>query len=418
MNPTGGLRIHTSFCNGVSERKRQSRVEKENENWASKSVVVRRANQSNKADLFRQKVEEYNLFELSLEGEKFALLSPEIRFAMLDDLFEFDACYFSNNFKISFAKEKQESKGMFTKFTNKFFKPADSKAWQGLQAEALLKKNGCSVLRAKISENLGSKGIPHVFRPAIWKFLIGNQLRINKALFGHLIKGAVASYLPDSIIQKDIDRTFSYFSRSREFSQLLIEATYLLQSFALYRPDLKYIQGMSYLMVMLLIVYPPYKAFKMFCNLVVCKKILFDNYSFKKEANKRINRTIEDIVQRSAPKTYKFLKHSKVEMWTMLWVEWLYAMFLRTFDLKTCFVLWDFMLAKSELFIFKLNNVVFKLIEENFDSLVKGNFFEGCKFLILSSPEHILKEIAVASDHEFDINFADKNIQNSVVLFS
>ena len=40
---------------------------------------------------------------------------------------------------------------------------------------------------------------------------------------------------------------------------------------------------MSYLMTMLLLFFPPYKAFKYFCNLVLTKKFLYKTYLFKKK---------------------------------------------------------------------------------------------------------------------------------------
>ena len=78
-----------------------------------------------------------------------------------------------------------------------------------------------------------------------------------------------------------------------------------------------------------------------------------------------------------------FLKENRIEIWKILWIEWIYAMFLRTFDLKTSLKFWDFALIKDEVFILKLSFVVFKLISENLNKINKGKFFEEIRLLVL-----------------------------------
>lgn len=180
----------------------------------------------------------------------------------------------------------------------------------------------------------------------------------------------------------------------------------------MYRPDIKYIQGMSYLMTMLLLFFPPYKAFKYFCNLVLTKRYLYKTYLFKKKYLNKINFVLEHTVSKYYPKLYGFLKNAKMEIWNIFWVEWVYAMFLRTFDLKTSVRLWDVMLLKGEIFIFKLNYVVFGLLDENFGKMNKDNFFDEAKRLIFRSYEEILTRCSTDINHEFDF-FYIQNIMKT-----
>lgn len=48
----------------------------------------------------------------------------------------------------------------------------------------------------------------------------------------------------------------------------------------LYRPDIGFIQGMSYIAVTLRMNMSTYETFKCFCNLVYSSDILFSNYTF------------------------------------------------------------------------------------------------------------------------------------------
>lgn len=55
---------------------------------------------------------------------------------------------------------------------------------------------------------LNRRGIPMKFRKRVWKKLIGNDLKINKNLYTHLLKEAMTSHQETEAIQLDIDRTF------------------------------------------------------------------------------------------------------------------------------------------------------------------------------------------------------------------
>lgn len=55
---------------------------------------------------------------------------------------------------------------------------------------------------------------------------------------------------------------------------------------------------------------------------------------------------------------------NKVEMWNIYWIEWVYALFLRSFDLKTSLVLWDAFFLYGDIILFKLCYAVFKILNE------------------------------------------------------
>ena len=351
-------------------------------------------------------------------GKEFKLLKDEERFNMLDDLFESDNCYFHSSYGIELGKPKKKSSGLWKNIKNKFTLTSESFAWDEIIERIEASKDSGFYTTQKIDQLITAKGIPMKNRQTIWKFLIGNELRINRKLFTILLDKAVKVNLSDSLIKKDIDRTFAYFGNSPEFTIILKEASILLQMFVIFRHDLKYIQGMSYVMVMLLLVFRPYGAFKCFCNLVVGKKILFDCYSFKKKAVSNIHNSMNEMVAKNFPNLFNFFKTLKVEMWNIFWVEWLYAMFLRTFDLKTCYVLWDLMLVKTEFFIFKLVFVVCKLLNERLEELNAITVFEKTRLMIISNAEWILKEVVKHSDYDFDSSFTEKNVHRAMQTFS
>lgn len=167
---------------------------------------------------------------------------------------------------------------------------------------------------------------------------------------------------------------------------------------------------MSYLMTFLLITYPPYQSFKYFCNLVLTKEFLYKTYLFKKKYLNKINVILEHMVSKFHITLYNYLKANRIDLWNIYWVEWVYAMFLRTFDLKTCFLLWDLMLAKGEMTIVKLTCAVFELLEEQFQAINKERFFDESKKLILGNIDRIVENVRSDQNHEFEYFYIQRNV--------
>ena len=359
-----------------------------------------------------------NYSTISNTNEEFSILDNSVRASIIEDLFEFDKCFYLNNYSIEiYSKEegnKKKKRTFIGKLKNKMkkmYKDIQLSAWDTDVMKAIFKKCGTNELKSKIEVVITEKGIPMHLRPKIWKKLVGNNIKMNKPLFSSLMKKAVKTFKGDCLIKKDIDRTFFYFTKSEEFTKVLAESTLLLEMFTLYRPDIMYIQGMSYVMTMLLLHYKPYSAFKVFCNLILGKEFLYKTYIFKKKYIERIQSALEYIVSKNYPRLYRYLTCSKLEIWSIYWIEWIYAMFLRTFDLKTCLILWDLILLKDDLFIFKLNLVVFGILNEKFDEIDKTHFFEKSRMVLLANQDKIVSKAFNDSGHDFDLIYIKKIIE-------
>ena len=358
-------------------------------------------------------------FSIFLKNKKeFKLLSNITRNVILDDLFEYDKCFYTKFMKIEIhpmQDEKRKSSKYFFSFGNsKFGKSSNDK--NNLYTSIIKSiKNKESPLNIKneISILIDEKGIPKQFRSKIWKFLIGNKIKINKPLFQIYLKKAIKLYDQNSLIKKDILRTYHHFTNCPDYKKILIESTVLLQMFCLYRPDIQYIQGMNYLMTMLLFQFNPYQAFKCFCNLVLGKKFLYKTFLFKKNYIDNIKICLEHIISKNYFDVYSYFKSKKLEIWNIFWMEWIFAMFLRTFDLKTCFVLWDFILLKGDLFVFKLTYVIFGIISENFAKIRKDSILDDIRKLLLQNPHVILKRVRNDKNHEFDFFYIEKLLKKS-----
>jgi hypothetical protein len=164
---------------------------------------------------------------------------------------------------------------------------------------------------------------------------------------------------------------------------------------------------MSYIMAFLLTQYPPYRAFKLFCNLVITNKFIYKTFIFKEKHIWNVNTMMEQIFARFHPALYSTFKELKVEIWSILWIEWVFTMFLKSFHLKACLVFWDFMLIKEESWIFRVSCVAFTVISDNFQNIRRDNVVEDCKRLIFENYGLILSKVLDEASHESEFKYID-----------
>jgi TBC1 domain family member 14 len=125
-----------------------------------------------------------------------------------------------------------------------------------------------------------------------------------------------------------------------------------MQAYQNLRPDIGYIQGMSYVAGMLLLhCGPPEECFKVFCN-VLNFEIVMNFYSFDL---KQINRTYKvfwKLLKEQIPSYHKLLRDDNVSCNAFLF-EWVLTLFSSSFEIEACTYLWDHIFFYGELFILK-----------------------------------------------------------------
>jgi len=123
------------------------------------------------------------------------------------------------------------------------------------------------------------QGIPSPLRPKVWPLLVGNELRITQELFSILLSRANRAKKQSEgqslgregsvqLIHLDLPRTFpmlSIFQKGGPYHQCLAN---VLEAYACYRPDVGYVQGMSYVAAIFLLNMNEYEAFVALANLL------------------------------------------------------------------------------------------------------------------------------------------------------
>lgn len=133
---------------------------------------------------------------------------------------------------------------------------------------------------------LWKQGIPSSVRGLVWQKAIGNKLqitpdrynifsnqartlRIKQQSMGSLERSTGSEQQsPFRLIEVDVPRTFGstqLFLKEGPYYKQLME---ILETYAIYRPDVGYVQGMSYLAGMLLLYNDTYNTFVCFSNLL------------------------------------------------------------------------------------------------------------------------------------------------------
>lgn len=123
-------------------------------------------------------------------------------------------------------------------------------------------------------------------RKELWRFKIGNELRITRDMFNGLVTRLQTGDFCKSIdrqIQADLDRTFPDCKTHNEGREMYSNMHLILLLFHIYRPDIGYVQGMNDILSIIFYYYDVYESFVLFSNLIITNKLLFSMFSFNLE---------------------------------------------------------------------------------------------------------------------------------------
>eukprot|EP00467_Chlorarachnion_reptans_P004445 CAMPEP_0114525526 /NCGR_PEP_ID=MMETSP0109-20121206/22480_1 /TAXON_ID=29199 /ORGANISM="Chlorarachnion reptans, Strain CCCM449" /LENGTH=486 /DNA_ID=CAMNT_0001707131 /DNA_START=121 /DNA_END=1581 /DNA_ORIENTATION=+ len=251
------------------------------------------------------------------------------------------------------------------------------------------------------------KGIPSSIRGRAWKAIIGNELKITPELFKiNLRRGkrqwerqvvkpskepagrhleADDDSREDSmrIIQADIPRTFpqlKFFHKGGTHHEPLME---VLQSYVCYRPDVGYVQGMSYLAAILLLNMPTFDAFQCLANLLN-QDIYF--VFFRMDVNKMNTHldVYQTLLKEKLPNLYKHFEEIEIKPGMYLY-EWLLTIYSRSLKIDIAHRIWDNFLYHGQVFLFRTALGMLRLFEAQFLKMS----FEDCLSILNRPPEDI-----------------------------
>lgn len=218
-------------------------------------------------------------------------------------------------------------------------------------------------------------------RKEIWRIRIGNSLRITREQYVSLKgrrKAGEVNKATNKLIVDDLNRTLPNYKEVPVGEQMYSAVQELLALWHLYRPDIGYVQGMSFLMVMLYYYYEDFQCFVLFSNLVLTKPLLFACYNFDMDLIMGYKGVFNRKIERKCPKVKATLDAFCINTETFI-LDWMFTIFTRSFSIQTARVFWDIFLLFGDYYLMRIAYAIFGLLKKELSN--SKNMEDGLKFI-------------------------------------
>uniref|UniRef100_A0A8C0XY02 Rab-GAP TBC domain-containing protein n=1 Tax=Castor canadensis TaxID=51338 RepID=A0A8C0XY02_CASCN len=216
------------------------------------------------------------------------------------------------------------------------------------------------------------QGIPPSVRGKVWSLAIGNELNITHDA-GFSAADREASL---ELIKLDISRTFPslcIFQQGGPYHDMLHS---ILGAYTCYRPDVGYVQGMSFIAAVLILNLDAADAFIAFSNLLnkPCQMAFF-----------RVDHGLmltyfaafEVFFEENLPKLFAHFKKNNLTPDIYL-IDWIFTLYSKSLPLDLACRVWDVFCRDGEEFLFRTALGILKLFE---DILARMDFIHSAQFL-------------------------------------
>ena len=252
------------------------------------------------------------------------------------------------------------------------------------------------------------EGIPNIIRGKIWSMCIGNKFSITRDLYDIELKKSIqllmklernslkknknnnddsdinsssmslstkkiyAKYIKHTLdkeksinlIDLDIERTFPYMGVFKKDSQLGENLREILRIFVVSRPDIGYVQGLSYIAATLLLQMDKFQAFVCFMNIILSPNILPFYLLDEQKIKKRLD-LFNDIFQINLPELYEHFKEIEILPEHYL-LEWFMTLYTRNIFIDLAFRIWDIYMIEGILALYKVAIVIFRIHQNQY----------------------------------------------------
>ena len=240
--------------------------------------------------------------------------------------------------------------------------------------------------RSKKVQKLIEKGLPQEVRPLAWTEVVGNELALTRAMFEKELKAShdaaptARVRAGRALIETDLERTFSSMGGlfSDPDSAWKESLRQVLEAFLHYRPELGYVQGMSFLAAVLLMhtdaggghADGKADAFPAFCCLA---NLLRPQPTRVLQTLLRLDGPKMDILfafwekqfEESLPALHAHFIDVGV-MPQLYLIEWIFTLFAKSLPQEPVAWIWDQVLLLGDQRIFQVALGILKLLESKF----------------------------------------------------
>ncbi|KAJ7987724.1 hypothetical protein DPEC_G00329460 [Dallia pectoralis] len=242
------------------------------------------------------------------------------------------------------------------------------------------------------------QGLPPNVRGKVWSLAIGNELNITPELYEIFLSRAKERWRSFSemgsdteaddgasladressleLIKLDISRTFPplfIFQKGGPYHDLLHS---VLGAYTCYRPDVGYVQGMSFIAAVLILNLTEADAFIAFANLLnkPCQLAFF---RVDHDLMLKYFAAFEVFFEENLPKLFNhFLKSNLTP--DLYLIDWIFTLYSKSLPLDVACRVWDVFCRDGEEFLFRTGLGILRLYE---DVLLQMDFIHSAQFL-------------------------------------
>ncbi|KAK3851910.1 hypothetical protein Pcinc_041471 [Petrolisthes cinctipes] len=225
-------------------------------------------------------------------------------------------------------------------------------------------------------------GLPSCVRGKVWKLAIGNDLNITPELYNIMVQRSLEKVehggecgstgsgewsdpgdqeATVDLIRLDVSRTFPHLCIFQKGGPYHDPLHNVLGAYACYRPDVGYVQGMSFLAATLLLNMTEVNAFTAFTNLIN-RPAHMAFFRVDQPMMEAYYQTFEELLGANLPQLADHL-HSIGVTPDLYVLDWLLTVFARPLPLDAAVRIWDVYLRDGEEFLLRVAIGILKLYE-------------------------------------------------------
>ncbi|XP_045081177.1 TBC1 domain family member 14-like isoform X3 [Coregonus clupeaformis] len=276
------------------------------------------------------------------------------------------------------------------------------------------------------------QGVPPSVRGKVWSLAVGNELNITHELYNICLARArdkwksmpttpptepvtedAGSSLADreaslELIKLDISRTFPHLCIFQQGGPYYDVLHSVLGAYTCYRPDVGYVQGMSFIAAVLILNLDTADAFIAFANLLnkPCQMAFF-----------RVDHSLmltyfaafEVFFEENLPKLFAHFKENNLTPDIYL-IDWIFTLYSKSLPLDLACRVWDVFCRDGDEFLFRVALGILRLYE---DVLTRMDFIHNAQFLT-RLPDHIPPDQLFSHIH--GVHMTSKNRKWAQVL--
>lgn len=231
-------------------------------------------------------------------------------------------------------------------------------------------------------------GIPPAVRGKIWNLCFGNELRITPELYDISLAHAKETKRTifgegnkdespcDLLIGKEatlalveLDELPKQFPARPLFSEngpMRSQLIDVLEAYVSYRPDVGYVQGMSFLAAVFLLNMETIEAFTCLANFIN-RPFILSFYITDRHEIYKYTRTADIIIEAFLPKVHKHFRELEIAPEHYL-IDWFMTVYSKVLPLDVATRIWDIYLLEGEIFLFRVALALLKLYSHEFET--------------------------------------------------